>query len=473
MIITTNEEKLKIHIYDVMHLFYKNNKQDEGKPFVNCKVDFANARVYVSLRVEEDENNIFECKEIYEESKRLTPQEKHKLLVRKIKFFLYSLLKEHKKMSFPYGCLTGVNPTRVAYDLLNEGVEMYMLHDTICQRYGTDMSKARLIREVVLNQKSIIRNDKLVNLYINIPFCPTRCKYCSFTDVQFTTNHLLIPLYLDVLFKEIEETKKMLQKNYYIVRTIYIGGGTPTVLSAEQLDLLLDKLAFPVSEITVECGRPDTITKEKLDVLKKHGVTRISINPQSFVDATLKRVGRNHTARDVISAYKIALPYNFQVNMDLIAGLEKDSLANFKRSLNTTLMLAPDNITVHTLSVKRAAEMTDENVQNEQVCAKMMDYAREKLKEEGYKAYYMYRQKNQLQNLENVGFYKEKVCMFNIDSMEDALSTVAVGAGAISKRIFSLSNKIERQPNPKNVQLYIDSIESLIEQKTQLFEKKD
>jgi oxygen-independent coproporphyrinogen-3 oxidase len=279
-----------------------------------------------------------------------------------------------------------------------------------------------------------------------------------------------MPDYLDALIKEINATKKMIFDNAFVLRTIYIGGGTPTVLTAEQLDLLLSNLNYPVSEFTVECGRPDTITQEKLEVLKKHGVTRISINPQTFNDSTLKKIGRKHTVKDVINAYKIALPFEFNVNMDLIAGLGGESLRAFKKSVDTAIELAPDNITVHTLSIKNGSQIMQNGEKNDSdATEKMVEYASTTLSQNGYKPYYLYRQKNQCGGQENVGYFREKVCLFNVDSMEESLSILACGANAISKRIYHYENKIERFANVKDINEYINRIDEMIDKKKKLY----
>ena len=380
------------------------------------------------------------------------------------------MLSIHFNKNMPWGSLTGVRPTKIGYDLINQGVEPYMLKQALMENFLLAPDKARLVENVIQNQKCIIRNDKLVDLYINIPICPTRCSYCSFISSEYSAVENLIDDYLNALIKEIEATKKIIKDNAYVLRTIYIGGGTPTVLSAEKLDLLLDTINYPVSEFTVECGRPDTITKEKLDVLKKHNVTRISINPQSFSDATLKRIGRKHTVKDIINAYKIALPYEFIINMDVIAGLPKESLASFKKSIDTLMLLAPDNITVHTLAIKRGAILKDEHQTTDNpIVDKMIKYAQEILHDNGYKPYYLYRQKNQLYGQENVGYFKENICLFNVDTMEECLSVIACGAGGISKRIFNIENRIEREANVKDIKQYIDRIDEMIDKKVKLF----
>ena len=273
------------------------------------------------------------------------------------------------------------------------------------------------------------------------------------------------------MIKELNAVKDIVKNKAYIVRTIYIGGGTPSVLSASQLDRLLSQINFPVSEFTVECGRPDTITGEKLDVLKKHNVTRLSINPQTFCEATLKRIGRKQKNSQVLEAYSLALEKGFYVNMDIIAGLPGEKFGIFKRTMTTLLELYPNNITIHTLSVKNGALLKNNTeVLNDKDIIKMVDYAENILAENGYKPYYLYRQKNQLCGLENVGYYRDDgVCVFNIDSMEETNTVIGIGAGAMSKRVYNIEKRIERQPNVKFIEDYISRIDEMIEKKKEFY----
>lgn len=393
------------------------------------------------------------------------------LLKRNFKNQLYEILSKKANKSLPWGSLTGVRPTKFARDLVErKEVKPHLITEVLVKDYHVSMEKAKLAVQILNNQKCIIKNDKLIDLFINIPICPTRCNYCSFISNELWTVKDKVEIYLDCLIKELEAVKKVIADRAYIVRTIYIGGGTPTVLTAEQLERILSQISYPVSEFTVECGRADTITKEKLEVLKKYGVTRISINPQTFCEATLKRIGRKTTNKQVFEAYMLAMQYDFIVNMDLIAGLSGERLGIFKRTLNTTLELYPHNITVHTLSVKNASQIRGEEIKFETDIPKMVEFAQKTLLENGYKPYYLYRQKHQIGGLENVGYFRdENVCIFNIDSMEDVASVMAVGAGAISKRVFNLENRIERQPNCKFIGDYIERIDEMIEKKVKFF----
>ena len=393
------------------------------------------------------------------------------LIKRYFKNHLYEVLQHRSQKSLPWGSLTGVRPTKFARDLVERGeIKPHLISETLVRDYHVSAEKAKLVTQILSNQKCIIKNDKLIDLFINIPICPTRCNYCSFISHELCTVADKVETYLDCLIRELEAVKQVISEKCYIVRTIYIGGGTPTVLNAQQLDRLLSKINYPVSEFTVECGRADTITVEKLHVLKKYGVTRISINPQTFSETTLKRIGRKTTNKQVFDAYMLALEYDFDVNMDIIAGLTEERLGTFKRTINTLLELYPQNITVHTLSIKNAAMIRGEEVKYKNEVPKMVEFAQKTLLENGYKPYYMYRQKHQVGGLENVGYFRDdKICIFNIDSMEDTSSVVGVGAGAISKRVFSLENRIERQPNCKFINDYIDRIDEMIEKKVKFF----
>jgi len=396
---------------------------------------------------------------------------KKSLLKRHFKNHLYEVLSVLAKKVLPWGSLTGVRPTKFARDLVERGeIKSHLISETLVRDYHVSNEKAKLVLQTLKNQKCIIKNDKLVDLFINIPICPTRCNYCSFISSEYSKVCGKIDEYLDCVLKELDAVKKLLVNNSYIIRTIYIGGGTPTVLNERQLERLLSQLNAPVSEFTVESGRADTITREKLEILKKYGVTRISINPQTFCEATLKRIGRKTTNKQVFDAYMMAMEFDFVVNMDIIAGLTGERLGIFKRTINTLLEFAPQNITVHTLSIKNASNIRDEQIQNRNEIPKMVEFAEKTLLENGYKPYYMYRQKHQIGGLENVGYERDgNVCIFNIDSMEDTSSVIAVGAGAISKRIYTTENRIERQPNCKFIEDYIARIDEMIEQKVRFF----
>lgn len=399
-------------------------------------------------------------------------EKQDKFVKRYLKIELYNVLTNLTGKTMPWGSLTGIRPTKLFYELKHELGSSILAKNELIKTFKVSKEKADVVFNVTQNQTKIEINDNLVDLYVNIPFCTSKCYYCSFISVPISQCLNYVEPYVDALIKEIRATKQIINQKNYIVKTIYIGGGTPTALSANDLDKILSELTYPVSEFTVEAGRPDTITKEKLDVLKKHNVTRISINPQTFSNKTLKLIGRAHTAQNIIETYKMALPYGFSINMDLIAGLENESFQTFKKSLLKTLELSPNNITVHTLSVKRTSKLSEGegDVGAEDEVKKMIDFSYKTLTENGYNPYYLYKQKNMVGNLENIGYSKPNYeCVFNIDSMEEVATIVACGANAISKRYFSLQNRIERNANVKNLQDYISRIDEIISKKQQFF----
>ena len=464
--IQTLNDDYELEIYHLTRLFFPNT-------VVNVRHTQSTHNNQITNQVEITENG----KTTSHTETNILISENEVIQKRKEKSFVkkcaYLALQKHTGISLPWGCLTGVRPTRVAYELMDEGVDISILKETLQKEYFISSEKAKLLYETIKNQKSIIKNDHLVSLYINIPICPSRCSYCSFISSSMDACQQLLPKYVDTLIEEIRQTKKMLYDKAFVVRTIYIGGGTPSVLSAEQLDKLLSELTYPVSEFTVECGRADTITEEKLLVLKKHGVTRICINPQTFVQKTLKQIGRKHTNQEVFDAYMLAVKHGFIVNMDFIAGLDGETLTNFKKTMNIAMELSPQNITIHTLFLKNKTELEGKNElleKTDNTVKSMVDYSYELLSQNGYKPYYLYRQKNQLDALENVGYAKDgKICMFNIDTMEETLSVVGCGANAISKRVKGKNQLITRYQSPKMLNEYLAKIDEVMDRKKQLF----
>ena len=462
MTIQSNIDDYLIELQDLVKLFALDNQD------LIIHEEISNGELYVeNFRLETSSvNKDFSYEFIIDKS--LNELRKKSLRKRKVKNYLYEIISGEYNIKLPWGSLTGVRPTKFARDLVAYGeAKEHTVPEIITRDYFVDSEKARLVGKILKNQKGIIRNDNLVDIYVNIPICPTRCRYCSFISNEISRVKDKVEIYLDCLIREIDCVKEIIKKKSYIVRNIYIGGGTPSVLSADQLDRLLEALRFPVNEFTVECGRPDTITEEKLDVLKKHGVTRISINPQTFCEATLKRIGRKQKNIQVLNAYSQALERDFAVNMDIIAGLPGEKLGIFKRTIKTLLELCPHNITVHTLSLKNGALLKNDIVEDKDV-VNMIDYAEAALAQNGYHPYYIYRQKNQLKGLENVGYYRDNF-LCNIESMEETNSIIGVGAGAISKRIFNIENRIERQANVKFIEDYIQRIDEMIEKKQDFY----
>ena len=452
--------------------------QDIIKLFIPC--GFEEYDIVVNHILEEKDNKIINKYQVFNQTQEYNYEKTNeisKFISSKsyAKIGLYEILSKIFNKQLPYGALTGIRPVKFCYDLFKKGLEKTSIQNFLMNNYHVSKEKVDLISEIIISQKHLDLNDKLVDFYVNIPFCISRCSYCSFISMEVDKAGKMVDEYVEKLVYEIEKTKRFLMDNYYIVKNVYVGGGTPTALSVEQLERVLQSLSFKVKEFTVEAGRPDTITREKLDVLKKYGVTRISVNPQTFNDKVLKTIGRKHTAMDALNAYRLAREYDFDINMDLIMGLTGDTIKSFNETMDIATYLAPENITIHTLALKRASKMSENNeniFKNESRVRKMSNIASSILKKNGYKPYYLYRQKNMVSSLENVGYFKDNaICYFNIDSMDELASIVACGANGISKRVYSISNRIERFANVKDIKEYITRVDEMIDKKKALFEE--
>lgn len=358
----------------------------------------------------------------------------------------------------PWGILTGVRPSKVASELLDAGNGILRSRQILRDEYFVNPKKAALAVSVATTEAAVLRSmpvSSLCSVYISIPFCPTRCAYCSF--VSGTSGKLLSLLddYLATLFLDIDNIFSVIRSLGLRVATVYIGGGTPTVLSEKQLRALLDRISRNIdtstlAEFTLEAGRPDTITAEKLEIARAAGVTRVSVNPQTLSDELLAAIGRRHTVAQFEAAYELAQKSGIRdINVDLIAGLPGDNFSNFSRSLDTVLALAPTNLTVHSFSVKNAADLRNEKGIYSLAgrdAAKSVEYAQLRAKNTGYRPYYMYRQKNTVGNLENVGYAREgHEGLYNIFMMEELHSIFAAGAAAVTKLVHIPENSEERR----------------------------
>ena len=397
--------------------------------------------------------------------------EKKRLEKRCIKIAAFRALKKaFPEAPLPWGSLTGIRPTSLLRDLTERYGEEAAFK-LMREEFEVSEEKLSLASRIVSAQRPVIASIKPtdVDVYIGIPFCRTRCLYCSFAS-ELRTKKTDMRAYLDALKKDITLGAALAQEHGLSVRAAYLGGGTPTVLTESELDELLDHAANAYgfsaeTELTVEAGRPDTITEEKLRVLKKNGVDRISINPQTMNDRTLALVGRDHKAADIRACYQLAREIGFDsINMDLIAGLPMETEADMERTLNEVWNLAPDCLTVHTLAIKRSSrlheKLNDYMLPPVSSVERMTALGEKCALELGMLPYYMYRQKYMAGNMENVGYsLPDKVCLYNIDMMEDRSSILAHGAGAMNKRVFSGEKRIERVPNPKDIATYIEKVE--------------
>ena len=379
-----------------------------------------------------------------------------------------------------WGALSGVRPTKISTKHLLEGGTRKSADKLFREIYYVSPDR----RELALDcSESTVKAAKLltpedVSLYVGIPFCPTRCSYCSFVSRTIGKQTELLDPYLEALEQEMALTGKLLASSGKTVRTIYIGGGTPTTLSTPQMARLLDSIkdSFDLSrclEFTVEGGRPDTLSLEKLQVIARHGADRMSINPQTMEDSVLRACGRPHTAQDVLRAYNDAMAAGFKaVNMDLIAGLPTDDFDGFRRSLDTVAGLNPANITVHTLALKKGADLFEkrEGLSSAQAVTQMVDYANATLRGLSYKPYYLYRQKYMSGSFENVGWSRDGLdCLYNIYMMEEVHTILSLGGGGMNKVNFP-DGSLQRFHNPKFPEQYIGQIDDVLRQKEELFQ---
>ena len=379
-----------------------------------------------------------------------------------------------------WGALAGVRPTKITTKHLLEGGSVRSAEKLLQDVYFVTPQRRKLAIDCSLStaHAASLLDEKDVSLYVGIPFCPTRCAYCSFVSRTVGKRTELITPYLDALLREIRLTGQLLANSGRKVRTIYIGGGTPTTLSCQQMEALLQTIAasFDLSrliEFTVEGGRPDTLNAEKLRLIAKNGADRMSINPQTMIDSVLRASARPHTAADVLRAYHEAESAGFKaINMDLIAGLPGDTPEGFRHSLDSIAALRPANITVHTLALKKDADLFQrrENLPTAEAVTEMVSYAEETLRALGYKPYYLYRQKYMSGSFENVGWSRDGLdCLYNIYMMEEVHTIISVGGGSISK-VNLPDGKLVRFPNPKFPEQYIEMIDSVLEKKKEMFE---
>lgn len=407
-------------------------------------------------------------------------QSQKKLYKDSFKRFLYNTLSECTGKKLPWGNLTGIRPTKIAMGLLEEGRKDEEILAFMKQEHYVSEEKAELSLDIARREKqllSTIHYQDGYSLYIGIPFCPTTCLYCSFTSYPICAYRDKVEAYIDCLIQEMEYVSEAYGNQ--VLDTVYIGGGTPTTLEAGQLRRLIGKLKelfefSTVKEFTVEAGRADSITAEKLAVLYEMGVTRISVNPQTMKQDTLKLIGRQHTVEQVEEAFALARQAGFwNINMDLILGLPEEDEADVAHTIERVRELAPDSLTIHSLAVKRASKLSrwiEENgISTLKNTDETMRIAAEGARALGMKPYYLYRQKNMSGNFENVGYAKEGCFgIYNILIMEEKQTIVACGAGTISKRVYP-DGRIERCDNVKDVAQYIERIEEMIERKKELY----
>ena len=401
----------------------------------------------------------------------------------RLKQELYRVLSRYTGTTLPWGTLTGIRPTKIPMNFLEEGKDEEWIRRYMRDMYFAGEKKIDLSIEIAKRELKLLEQvdyEDGYSLYIGIPFCPSTCLYCSFTSYPLGKWAGRMEEYLDALEKEMDFTAEACRHKK--LNTIYIGGGTPTTLTAEQLDRLLTKIeqTFDFTwlvEYTVEAGRPDSITGDKLLALKKHNISRISINPQTMKQETLDLIGRHHTVEQTIESFELARSLGFDnINMDLIVGLPEETISDVQNTMEQLKRLDPDSITVHSLAIKRAARLRmfkedyqDLHIQN---TWETIELTARYAAEAGLMPYYLYRQKNMAGNFENVGYAKEgKAGIYNILIMEEKQSIMALGAGATTKYVFDGGKRIERTENVKDIENYLNRVDEMIERKRMGIEK--
>ena len=422
---------------------------------------------------------VFTANESRENAAMPTPLLRDRQCQRLIKNVIYRAALASGVRRPAWGALTGVRPGKLLCAMLREGLSEDEALERFMDEYNVTPERAALCldtsRETMAAMAELEERD--ICLYVGIPFCPTRCSYCSFVSQSVEKSMKLIEPFMDALLKEVSATAEQVKKLGLRVVSIYMGGGTPTTLSAEQLETLCTALENEfdlgaVREYTVEAGRPDTITVEKLQTLRRHGVDRVSVNPQTMSDSVLRLIGRRHTAADIEDAFKkVREVGGFTVNMDLIAGLPDDSAEGFRETLDRVLALNAENVTVHTLSLKKGSRITLEGAElpGADVVAEMLDIAGEKLRAQGYSPYYLYRQKFMSGGFENVGWAKDGyINLYNICIMEELCSILAIGGGGSTKLIRRDDGRNIRLMAPKYPLEYINNIEKTCADKVKI-----
>lgn len=382
------------------------------------------------------------------------------------KIAVYDALRAFTERTMPWGALTGIRPTKLFYECMNAGKSVDESKSLMQRIYRVSEARADVLKKIIFSQQGKVRfSDEYVNLYVHVPYCTTRCSYCSFVSMPIDKCKRQSEEYARLLCDEIKASLDLLKNNGKKILSVYIGGGTPTAIDDKSFDVLLSAIGDFDCEYTCEAGRPDTVTPEKCDIMRAHGVTRVCVNPQTLNEKTLELIGRRHSVQQFFDAYDIVKSRGFDINCDLIAGLPEESAADFVASYDAIRALKPDNITVHSLSKKNGSALRYSDRSNEQTYA-MLDYTLHNMGE--YAPYYLYRQKRQECNLENVGLsLANKMCVNNITTMEETVSVMACGAGAISKVIGR--GTITRFANMRDVGQYLLRYDERLEAKLEYF----
>ena len=406
-------------------------------------------------------------------------------LKEQVKLVVFKYFTQLMKVDMPWGTLIGIRPTKKVLSLFEEGKTDREIIQYFSKHHLARRDKAELCIEVANWERKTVNTEKnTISVYIGMPFCPTRCVYCSFTSNVVSSNKKRVEDYITTLIHEMQILGKYIKDNGLNIQCIYFGGGTPTSVDDIQFELVMKNIyenfySNNISEFTVECGRPDSISKVKLLSMKKYGVDRISVNPQTMNDDTLKAIGRNHSAMDVTEKFNLARSIGFNnINMDIIVGLPGENIDNIKDTVSKIKALGPDNITVHGLCVKRGSKLHEKMLYNYKLYKLSQNEINEMYhcttnlaKDLGMHPYYMYRQKNMIGSMENIGYsLPHKEGIYNIQMIEEKQTIIALGADAVSKVVFLEENRHERFANMKDVKEYVDRIEEMLERKIALLD---
>ncbi|TCL60110.1 oxygen-independent coproporphyrinogen-3 oxidase [Kineothrix alysoides] len=476
-----NKAQFEYDIHSLVKAFYPEEEvkvlcEEEEMSDHRIAIEFGETSIEMTLKAQ----NETQAKESVSEISHASDADRQ-TVKNLLKQLIYNGLSKQLEKSLPWGTLTGIRPTKIPMTMLEEGKGEAEIMSFMQDTYFISEEKGTLSIDIAKRERELLSSLHYkdgYSLYIGIPFCPTTCLYCSFTSYPICTWKKRVDDYLEALEKEMAFTAAALSDK--VLDTVYIGGGTPTTLEPEELERLLCSLErfFDLSrlqEFTVEAGRADSITREKLKVLKKHNITRISVNPQTMKEETLKLIGRHHSVDQVKEAFATAREEGFDnINMDIILGLPEETIEDVINTMEEIKKLRPDSLTVHSLAIKRASRMSgwieEKGLSTLRNTDETMEVAAQAARAMGMEPYYLYRQKNMSGNLENVGYAGSgKYGIYNILIMEEMQTIAALGAGSISKAVLE-DGRIERMDNVKDVALYIERIDEMIERKRKLFE---
>ncbi|MDU4937416.1 MAG: coproporphyrinogen III oxidase [Clostridium sp.] len=468
--IKLNDLKYRYDVYQMFNIYFPLDKINFSELEGDYHVEITDDKVsfsYNDINREEYKND----NEYYKET---------------IKKVIFKALRDITGDEYPWGTLVGIRPSKIALKHLREGKSEEEVKEIFFEKHITSEEKAQLCIDVAeFEDKYVNKDPKNIAIYVGMAFCPTRCLYCSFAANPIGGNKKLVNPYLEALTYEIEEIKKYVDEKGLRIESVYFGGGTPTAVNDEEFENLMNKIynSFvenrELKEFTVECGRPDSITLNKLQTMKKYDVTRISINPQTMNDETLKLIGRGHTSQDVIDKFKMARELGFEdINMDMIIGLPGEGLEEAKITAREIKKLSPDSLTIHGLSLKRGSIMYENfilkkglGLKSQEEIMKMYEESKNLAKELELTPYYMYRQKNMVGNMENLGYSKKgKECIYNIQMIEDKQTIIALGADAVTKVVFLENDRIERFGNVKDIKEYVNRIKEMVDGKIALLD---